>query len=86
MYFDPSAFDAQISVSCALVKRVPLKFGIGLALRHTMSFRIQKPKSCTAAPTRKMLWYDPITQIVPVSLSTRCACASQPRVNASYAA
>ena len=49
------AWLAQISVSCALVKRVPLKLGIGLALRQMMSFRIQNPSSCNAVPTRKIL-------------------------------
>ena len=47
---------AQISVSCALVKRRPRKFGIGLDLRQITSFRIQNPRSCRMAPMRKMLW------------------------------
>ncbi len=47
--------DAQISVSCAFWKRRPRKFGIGLVLRQTTSLRIQKPRSCMVAPTRKML-------------------------------
>ena len=41
------ACEAQIIVSCALVKRRPRKFGIGLALRQTMSLSIQKPRSCS---------------------------------------
>ena len=52
VYFAFSPIEAQIRVSCALVKRVPLKFGIGLALRHTISLRIQKPMSWRIAPTR----------------------------------
>ena len=40
----PASRAAQISVSCALVKRRPRKFGIGLDLRHTTSLRIQKPE------------------------------------------
>ena len=48
--------EAQISVSCAFWKRRPRKFGIGLVLRQTTSLRIQKPRSCISAPTRKMLW------------------------------
>ena len=43
---------AQIRVSWALVKRVPRKFGIGLALRQTMSFKIQKSASWSNEPTR----------------------------------
>jgi len=31
-------------------------FGMGLDLRQTTSFRIQNPRSCRVAPTRKMLW------------------------------
>jgi hypothetical protein len=42
---------AQISVSCALVSRLPRKFGIGFDLRQTTSFRSQKPASCIAAPS-----------------------------------
>ena len=53
------------------MKRRPRKFGIGLDLRHTTSLRIQKPRSCSTVPTRKMLWYEPITQSVPAGLSTR---------------
>ena len=41
-----------MSVSWALVNRVPRKFGIGLALRHTISLRIQKSASWSSAPTR----------------------------------
>ena len=53
--FDFSDFDAQIKVSCALVKRVPLKFGIGFFLFQMTSFKIQKPKFCITVPTRKIL-------------------------------
>jgi hypothetical protein len=55
VYFAPLAVLAQIRVSWALVKRTPRKLGIGLVFIQTTSFRIQKPKSCMIAPTRKML-------------------------------
>jgi len=32
------------------------KIRMGLVLRQTMSFRIQNPRSCMMAPTRKILW------------------------------
>ena len=83
MYFDWSDFAAQISVSCALVSRLPRKFGIGLVLRQITSLRIQKPASCSVAPSRKTLWYDPITQIAPSGFSTRRASPSQARENSS---
>ncbi|MGZ5897578.1 MAG: DNA methyltransferase, partial [Xanthobacteraceae bacterium] len=35
-------------VSCALVKRRPRKFGIGLVLRQTISLRTQKPEGLLA--------------------------------------
>ena len=62
---------AQIRVSWALVKRTPRKFGIGLVLIQTTSFRIQNPRSCRIVPTRKILWYVPITHRLPVSFSRR---------------
>ena len=50
-----ASFCAQISVSCALVKRTPRKFGIGFALTHETSLSSQYPKFCMIVPTRKML-------------------------------
>ena len=50
-----SSLAHQISVSWALVKRVPRKFGIGFALRQMTSLRIQNSASCNRVPTRKML-------------------------------
>ena len=47
---------AQMSVSCALVNRTPLKLGIGLVLIQTTSLRNQKPRSCMIDPMRKILW------------------------------
>ena len=70
-------------VSCALVKRRPRKFGIGLVLRQITSFSIQKPMSCSLVPTRKMLWYEPMTQIVPSSLRMRRAAFSHASVKRS---
>src|ERR1700712_3571674 len=40
-------------VSCALVKRRPRKFGIGLVLRQTMSLSTQKPNILHDGPAGK---------------------------------
>src|SRR3546814_8204773 len=52
-FFCSPDLEHQISVSCALVKRLPRKLGMGLDLRQTTSLRIQNPSSCKAEPTRK---------------------------------
>src|SRR5204863_4444214 len=46
----------------------------------------QNPRSCMIVPTRKMLWYEPITQIVPDGFKALRAAISQARVKSSYAA
>ena len=74
----------QIKVSWALVNLLPLKFGMGFVFTHMISFRNQNPRFCSMDPILKILWYEPITQRVPLSLKTLLDSFSQRIVNLSY--
>ena len=77
---------AQIKVSCALVKRRPRKFGIGFALRQTMSFSIQKPRSCSIGADAENVVIGADHPKVAFGFITRRTSLSQARVKRSYSA